>query len=152
MVDISNCVWNNIKEFQGLIFKNHLICWNDKIHLLLFYSLESFSYQCQLMVFHWSLSDNKSPQDSRTLLSILVNFNKAVVWMVSTCPLISKTSGPCTKPLVTVPRAPVTIGITVTFMFHSFFNFLARPKYLAFFSLSFTFALWSTWTANPLFG
>ena len=38
------------------------------------------------MVFHWSLSDRKSPQVSRTLLSILAIFNNVVVWMVSTGP------------------------------------------------------------------
>ena len=36
------------------------------------------------MVFHWSLSDKKSPQVSRTLLSILSDLKNAVVWMVST--------------------------------------------------------------------
>ena len=46
--------------------------------------LESFSGQCILMVFHWSLSDSKSPQVSRTLLSILTVLNNAVVWLVST--------------------------------------------------------------------
>ena len=35
--------------------------------------------------------------------------------------LISKSSNPIINPSVTVPRAPVTIGINVTFMFHSFF-------------------------------
>ena len=49
--------------------------------------------------------------------------------MVSTRPLISKSSSPCTNPLVTVPSAPITIGITVTFMFHRFVNSLARFKY-----------------------
>ena len=39
-----------------------------------------------------SLSDSKSPQVSRTLLSILTVLNNAVVWMVSYCPLISKSS------------------------------------------------------------
>ena len=87
------------------------------------------------MVYHWSLSDSKPPQVSRTLLSILAALNDAVVWMVSTRPLISKPSSPCTNPLVTVPRVPITIGITVTFMFHSFFNSLARSRYLSFFSL-----------------
>ena len=38
--------------------------------------------------------------------------------------------------LVTLPRAPITTGITVTLMFHSFFNSLTRSKYLYFFSLS----------------
>ena len=55
------------------------------------------------MVFDWSLSDSKSLQVSRTHLSILVNLNNAVVWMVSPRPLISKSSSPCTNLLVTLP-------------------------------------------------
>ena len=93
----------------------------------------SFSHQRWLMVFLWSLSDWNFLQVSRTLLSILADLNNAVVLMVSTRPRISKSSSPFTKPLVTVPRAPVIIGITVTFMFHNFFSSLARSKYLFFF-------------------
>ena len=100
------------------------------------------------MVFHWILSDNKSPQVSRTLLSILTVLNNAVVWMVSTRPPTSKSSSPFSNPLVTVPNAPITIGIIVTCMFHSFFNSLARSRYLSFFSHSFSFILWSAGTAK----
>ena len=50
--------------------------------------------------------------------------------------------------LVIVPKAPITIGTIVTFMFHSFFNYLARSRYLSFFSLSFRFILWSSETAK----
>ena len=46
---------------------------------------------------YWSLSENKYPQVSRTLLSILADLNNAVVWMVSTCPLTSKSSSPLTN-------------------------------------------------------
>ena len=60
------------------------------------------------MVFHWSLSDSKSSQVSWTLLSILVVLNNAVIWMVS--------------------GAPIIIGITVTFMFHSFFLFSCKVQ------------------------
>ena len=81
------------------------------------------------MAFHWRLSDSKSPQVSRTLLSILTVFNNAVIWMVSTRPPTSKSSRPSNNPLVTVPKAPVTIGIIVIFIFHSFFNSLARLRY-----------------------
>ena len=81
------------------------------------------------MVFHWRLSDSKSPQVSSTLLSVLAVFSNAVVWMVSTRPSTSKSSRPFNDPLVTVPKAPITIGIIVTFMFHSFFNSLARSSY-----------------------
>ena len=100
------------------------------------------------MVFHWRLSDSKSPQVSRTLLSILVVFNNTVVWMVSTRPLTSKSSRPFNNPLVTVPKAPVTVGIIVTFMFHSFFNSLVRSRYLSLFLHSFSFILWSAGTAK----
>ena len=53
------------------------------------------------MVSHWSFSDSKSPQVSRTLLSIQADLNNAVVWMVSTRPLISKSSRPFINSLVT---------------------------------------------------
>ena len=100
------------------------------------------------MVFHWSLSDSKSPQVSRTRLRILAVLSNAVVRIVSTRPLTSKSSRPFHNPLVIVPNAPITIGTIVTFMFHSFFNSLARSRYLSFFSLSFRFILWSAGTAR----
>ena len=103
------------------------------------------------MVFHRSLSDSKSPQVSRALLSILAVLNNAVVWMVSTRPPTSKSSSPFSNPLVTVPNAPITIGIIVTCMFDSFFNSPARSRYLSFFSHSFSFILWSAGTASRLF-
>ena len=85
------------------------------------------------MVFHWSLSDSKSPQVFRALLSILAILNKVLLWIVSTRPPTSKSSSPFSNPLVTVPNAPITIGIIVTYMFHSFFNSLARSTYLSLF-------------------
>ena len=95
------------------------------------------------MDFHWSLSDNKSPQVFRTLLSILADFSNTVVWMVFTHPLISKSSSLCTNPLVTVPGMPIRIYITFIFRFHSFSSSLARSEYLSLFSHSFNFTLWS---------
>ena len=100
------------------------------------------------MVFHWRLRDSKSPQVSRTLLSILAVFDNTVVWMVSTRPPTSKCSRPFNNPLFTMPKAPITIGIIVTFTFHSFFNSLARSRYLSFFSYSFSFILGSAGTAK----
>ena len=63
-------------------------CWRWVIFFIIiiifFYSLG---------VFHWILSESKSPQVYRTLiLSILVVLNNVVVWMVSTRPLSSKSS------------------------------------------------------------
>ena len=84
------------------------------------------------MVFHWSLSENKSPQVFRTLFSILAVLNNAVVWLVSTRPPASKSSSSLNNPFVTVPKAPITIGIIVTFMFHSFFQFPSKDEVLIF--------------------
>ena len=44
---------------------------------------------------------------SRTLLSILAVLNNAVAWIISTCPLISKSSIPFNNLVVTVARAPI---------------------------------------------
>ena len=63
-------------------------------------------------------------------------------------PPTSKSSRPFNNPWVIVPKEPITIGTIVTFMFHSFFNSLARSRYLSFFSLSFRFILWSAGTAK----
>ena len=100
------------------------------------------------MVFHMSLSDSKSPQASWTHLSILAYLNNAVVWMVSVCPLISKSSSPLTKHSGTFPSIPIKIGITVIFIFHSYFSHLGRSKYSSRFSLFLIFTLWSSWTAK----
>ena len=100
------------------------------------------------MVFHWRLSDSKSPQVFRTLLSILAVRSNAVIWIISTHPPTSKSSRPFNNPLVIVSKAPITIGTIVTFKFHCFFNSLARSRYLSFFSLSFRFILWSAGTAK----
>ena len=81
------------------------------------------------MVFHWSLSDSKSSQVSRNRIRILAVLSNAVVWIVSTHPPTSKYFRPFNKPLVIVPNAPITIGTIVTFMFHSFFNSLARSSF-----------------------
>ena len=91
-----------------------------RLFLLLFlifmiiFCFESFSHHRLLMAFHLSLRDNKSPQVSRTLLSILADLNNAVIWRVSTRPLISMSSYPCTNYLGTIPSAPITSDITIT--------------------------------------
>ena len=121
--------------------------------IIIYLLIESILYQRLLMVFHSSLRDSKTPQVPRTLLSILADLNNVLVWMVSNRPVISKSSSFCINPLVTVKRAPITIGMIVTFMFHSlfffvFFNSQARSWYLSFSWLSFNFTLWSAGTAK----
>ena len=86
------------------------------------------------MVFHWSLSDNKSHQVSMTFLSILADLNNAVLRMVSIRPAISNSSRSFSKPWKSVQSAPVKIGITVTLMFHRFLTSLAGSRYFSFFS------------------
>ena len=87
----------------------------------------------------------KSPGPFSVILTVA---NNVVIWMVSTRLPTFKFTSLINNPLVTVPKAPIMIGITVTFMFHNFFNSLARSKYLSFFSLPFCFILWSAGTAN----
>ena len=69
-------------------------------------------------------------------------------WTVSTRPPTSKSSSPFNNLLVTVPKAPITIAMIVTLMFHSFFNSLAKSRYLSLFSHYFSFILSSAGTAN----
>ena len=91
------------------------------------------------MIFCCSLSDSKFPQVYVTLLSILAVLNNVGVWMLSTRPSNCKSSSLSNNPLTTVPKASITIGIIVTFMFHRFFN--SQAMYLLFYSLSFSFFL-----------
>ena len=84
------------------------------------------------MVFHWSLSDSKSPQVSRALLSIMTVLSNAVIWIVSTRLPTSKFSRPFNCPLLIVPKHQSQLVESS----HSFFNSLARSRYLSFFSHS----------------
>ena len=59
--------------------------------------------------------------------------------MVSTQPPTSKSSSPFNNPLVTVSKAPITIDIIVTFMFHRFFNSLASSRYFILLFIFFQF-------------
>ena len=87
------------------------------------------------------LSDSKSLQVSRTLLSILADFNSTAVWVVSILPLIFSSFSLLFKNLGTILRTHTTIGITVTLIFHNSFNSLAIPRHLSIFSLAFIFTL-----------
>ena len=84
------------------------------------------------MVFNWSMRD-KTPQVSSTPHSILDDLRDAVVWIISTRLLISKSYFPFTKSFVIVTRATITIGITVTFMFHNFFQYPIKVEVLILF-------------------
>ena len=118
------------------------------IIIIIIYSFRVFHINVSWWFFHWSLSDSKSPQVSRTRLRILVVFSNAVIWIVSNRQPYSKSSRLFNNPLVIVPKAPITIGTIVTFMFHSFFYSLTRSRYLSFFSHSISVILCSAGTAK----
>ena len=119
-------VWSSF----NLLYNSQWITFLTKLWLVVFVS---FSQQRLLMFFHWSLTDSKSTQVSRTLRSILANLNNSVVWRMSIHLPICNFSSPLSKPLGTVPNVPFTIGITVTFMLHNFISSLARSKYFSLF-------------------
>ena len=83
---------------KDLVWMLHNMSIADLTNQSLFYSFESFSLQHELMISHWSLSNRKFPHVSRTFLSILADLNNAAIWMVSTCPLISKSFTPFINP------------------------------------------------------
>ena len=121
----------NYNWYHHHLHVSHFFHLSSKIQIIIIIII-IWLFGLWLMVFHWSLSESKSSQVSRTLLSILADLNYAVVWIISTRPLISKCSSPCSSPLEIVLSASNTISITVTFMFHSFFfSSLARSSYLS---------------------
>ena len=86
------------------------------------------------------------------LLGIQADLNSAVVYMVSTLPLISNFSSLFSKSLCTVSQSPILFGITVTFKSHRFFIlFFYTSMYLCSFSLSFTFIFWFSASVPPLY-
>ena len=82
--------------------------------------LVSFSHQHSLVVFHWSLSDIKYPQVSRTLLSILADLSH-VDWSTL---LISNSISLSSKPFRTFLSAPITPSL--------FGGFSLMSKYIQF--------------------
>ena len=81
-----------------------------------------------LNYFQRILSDSKSSLVFGTLLSILAGLNNVVGVMVPTCPPTYEFTSPFNNTSVTVSKAPITIDIIVTFMFHSFLISLVRSR------------------------
>ena len=117
-----------------------------------YYSLHaSFSRQRLLGVFHWSLSDNNSPQVSRTFWGVLVYLFNVMVWMVSILLLISKSSTLFSKPLLTVPDAPTVSpspSCSTVFFCFSLVLWPCPSIFFFIFSLSFILTQWSSGTAK----
>ena len=91
------------------------------------------------MVFPRRVSDSKSPQVFRNLLSILVDLNNAVVWIVS-LPLISKSFKTFINSL---GIAPMTIGINVSFIYNNFSVSMKVDIFICLFTFVWFFFLWS---------
>ena len=93
------------------------------------------------------MSDSKSLQVSRTLLSILADLDNAVIWMVSTCPLASKSSSSFTNSLGIAQVHQLQL-VSLSPSCSIVFCPLTRSWYFSLFSLSFNFTLWFAGTAN----
>ena len=70
-----------IKKSQYLIF--HFEDYEKWISLYYYFTPCKFFTRVLTGRFHWSLSDRKFPQVSKILLSIIADFNSAMVWIVS---------------------------------------------------------------------
>ena len=125
---------NYAKKNYNSVYKfslERILCISDSIQmysryisLIITLLLARFSHQLILMIFNWNLSDSKSLQVSRTLLSILADLNS---------------SNPLTNLLGSVPSAPIIIGITVTLMLHSLLALYHGPRTCLFFFIFFDF-------------
>ena len=123
------CNIARIKSLPSQYYYNHFTLITIII-ILSFYPFTNFSHQRSSMVSHWTLSDSKSPHVSRTLLSIMVDLNNVVVWMVYPHRLISKSSSLFTNPV---------IGLIVSFMLLSFFQFPCKVELPIFLFVCFQF-------------
>ena len=113
--------------------------FHAKFHSYYFLKAFHISFSWWSFTEVWVTAKLLSPRLLSVFWLILIN--------VSTRSLFSKSSSPFINCTVTVQSAPITIGMIVTFMFHSFFNSLPSCRYLFLFSLSFNFTLWSAGTA-----
>ena len=151
--EISIKIWGITDLFQIMLWVNDFdtdYIYKLLLSLLLYFMLV-FHTISNWRYFHWSLCNRKSPQVSRTLLSILADFNSSVVWMVSILLLISSSSSLFPRFWIIVSRTPTMIGITVTLIIHTFFSSLARSRYLSSWSPSNAITSWSIGTAKSTF-
>ena len=95
------------------------------------------------MVFHWSLSDSKSPQVSRTLLSILTDLNNDICKLDGFClsyfqvlQFLYQSFGDCIK-------STNYKWYHRNFHVPQFFNSRTKSRSLFFFIVYFSFTLWS---------
>ena len=87
---------------------------------------------------------DKSSHVSRTLLNILADFCYTAVCIISIFSLIFNFFSLSSKPLGSVPSAPPTTGITVTFLFLNFYWYFS-PREIFTQVLIYGFSLTSEW-------
>ena len=137
MISVSSLI-SNFSGFLTKPLRPFLAC-QSLLLLLLLYSFGSFSRQHKLMIFHRSLRDSKSPQFSRTLLSILADHNNAVV-------LISNSSFPFLSILWWPYQAQRFHLVSLLLSYFISYQFPSNVLVLLSFSPSFNFILWSAGT------
>ena len=110
------------------------------------------------MVFYWNLSESKSLHIPRTLLSILADFNSAIVWIVLACPFISNSFRPLTKFWGIVQNSSIHVHGT---WIDAFSVLCQSPTTCLSLCFSLIFILWSSeiysvvhyrqWSGRPVF-
>ena len=132
-------------------------CHNPQTHILhkYFYLLKIAFLSAIIRIgegqynWNWSLSDNKSLQFYRTLLSILANISSAMVWIVS---ILWISSSVClfsrffSIVLYSFMHDLYHCYLHVLFLFYS----LARFGYIFWFLFSRTLSLWSARVAKSI--
>ena len=137
-----------LSKTEGINYYVYIYIYIYIINIIII--LRVFNISVCRWFFHCGLSDSKSLQVSRTLLSILADLENCLVFVWSPLnPFISNSSILFINSLLTVPSSPIAINICITFMFYSFLSSQARSRYSSFFSFSFSFAMWSARTAKP---
>ena len=117
-----------------------------RLLLSLSFFLQSFSYQRCSIVFHRNLNDSKSSHVPMTFIRILADLNNAVVRMVSTWPLTTKSCCPFTCPLgISQVQQPQLVLTHLHISY--FFQIISKVYVLFFISLSLIFTLSSADTA-----
>ena len=157
---ISRSLFSHLR-YSFLVFffliSTELFSFSSSWLFSLFYSFESFFYSLGFFCTSfnlWSFTEfcvaaSLLKFSEVSILPLLINHFNPLTKPFGTV-LISNSSKVFTKPLQTIPNKPITIGITINLMFHSFFSSLARSKYLHIFLLSVTFNLWPAGTAKSM--